>query len=92
MCGNAGATPIAVTATARVIAANADIVNTATVSSSTGPNQQITNPQSNIISGSAAPEEVPALSDWQHALLAVVLALLALTFINRYGQLRREQK
>ncbi len=87
-----GATPIAVTATARVIAANADIVNTATVSSSTGPNQQITNPQSNIISGSAAPEEVPALSDWQHALLAVVLALLALTFINRYGQLRREQK
>ena len=86
-----GATPVAVTATARVVAANTDIVNTATVSggTGTGTGQQITNPQSNVSSGGAEAKEVPTLAEWQRFVLILLLMSIAAYFTTRYGYRRR---
>ena len=83
-----GATPVAVTATARVVAANTDIVNTATVSGGTGTGQQITNPQSNVSSGGAEAKQVPTLAQWQQFALILLLICIAAHFITRYGYRR----
>jgi len=80
-----GATPVAVTASARVLAANTDIVNTATISGGTGTGLQITNPQSNISSGAAQAMAVPTLAEWQRLLLVLLLMSTALYFMSRYS-------
>ena len=77
-----GDPPVAVNATARVLAANTEIVNTATVSVGTGPNPQTTNPKSNITSGSAEAEPVPGLTELYRVTLIMLVLLLALIFIR----------
>ncbi len=77
-----GDPPVVVNATARVLAANTEIVNTATVSVGTGPNQQITNPKSNITSGSVEAIPVPGLTQLYRVMLIMLVLLLALIFIR----------
>ena len=84
-----GATPAVVNATARVVAAKADIVNTATVSTGTGTGQQITNPQSNIKSGAPEVKQVPTMAQWQRAILILLLMAAAIYYLRRYHRLRR---
>lgn len=79
-----GATPAVVNATAQVVAANADIVNTATVSTGTGTGQQITNPQSNISSGAAEVEPVPTLEQWQRIILVLMMISAAIYYLRSY--------
>jgi len=83
-----GVTDKAVSATARVLAANTEIVNTATVSVGLGPNQQVTNPKSNITSGSV-PEPIPGLNGMQRVMLSILMLLLALIFIRNSDRIGR---
>ena len=87
---NVGSPPTAVTATAKVLAANTVITNTATVSGGTGPDQQITNPQSNISSGPATPKSIPVMSSWLRYLMVILLLLVAMVYLRR-PRIRHEE-
>jgi hypothetical protein len=79
-----GQTPVAVIATAVVTAADSEITNVATVSTGTGPSQQITNPQSSIHSGST-PEAVPLMPPYSYLLLALAVLAAGLRAISKRG-------
>ena len=87
---NVGSPPTAVTATAKVLAANTVITNTAAVSGGTGPDQQITNPQSNISSGPATPKSIPVMSSWLRYLMVILLLLVAMAYLRR-PRIRHEE-
>ena len=87
---NVGSPPTAVTATAKVLAANTVITNTAAVSGGTGPDQQITNPQSNISSGPATPKSIPVMSNWLRYLMVILLLLVAMAYL-RMPRIRHEE-
>ena len=83
--------PPPVTATARVLAADTDITNIATVAVGTGTGQQITNPQSNVRSGAAVATPVPTMTEWQRLIMILLVMAVALTFIGRIARQQRRE-